>query len=90
MAARICGAVPDAPGWPARVRALVDVPVWAFHGALDRAVPLSETLTLVDRLKRAGGDVRLTVLSDVAHDAWTPAYASATLHRWWVTRVRPA
>jgi len=72
--APICGPVPHARGYPARVRRLARTPVWAFHGAKDRAVPLSSSVTLVRTLLDAGGDARLTVYPDVAHEAWEPAY----------------
>ncbi len=72
--APICGPVPHLPGYPARVRRLASTPVWVFHGAKDRAVPLASSLTLVAALRRAGGDARLTVYPDVAHEAWEPAY----------------
>lgn len=74
VVAPICGPVPDLPGYPARVRRLAATPVWVFHGARDRAVALSNSTTLVGALRAAGGDVRLTVYPDVAHEAWEPAY----------------
>lgn len=72
--APICGPVPHLRGYPARVRRLASTPVWAFHGARDHAVPLSSSVTLVHALLEAGGDARLTVYPDVAHEAWEPAY----------------
>ena len=72
--APICGPVPHLRGYPSRVRRLASTPVWAFHGARDHAVPLSSSVTLVRALRRAGGDARLTVYPDVAHEAWEPAY----------------
>jgi len=47
---------------------LKDVPVWAFHGALDQIVPLEAEQMLVDALKACGGNVRFTVYPDGDHD----------------------
>ena len=72
--APICGPIPDLPGFPGRVRRLVSTPVHAFHGALDRAVPIASSITLVDTLRRAGGNARLTTYANAAHEAWENAY----------------
>lgn len=72
--APICGPVPDLAGFPGRVRRLVSTAVHAFHGALDRAVPVSNSITLVDTLRRAGGNVRLTIYPRARHEAWEDAY----------------
>ena len=72
--APICGAVPDLPGFPGRVRMLGSTPVHAFHGRLDRAVPIASSITLVDTLRRAGGNARLTTYPNAAHECWENAY----------------
>lgn len=72
--APICAPVPNLPGFPGRVRRLVTTPVHAFHGALDRAVPIASSITLVDALKRAGGDATLTTYPRAAHASWEDAY----------------
>lgn len=72
--APICAPVPDLPGFPGRVRRLVSTPVHAFHGALDRAVPIASSILLVDALRRAGGDARLTTYPHAAHASWEDAY----------------
>ncbi len=78
----ICGGYDDMLGYPERVAGLRHTPVWAFHGAKDRQVPLSETTTLVRALRKAGGKVKLTVYPDAGHDAWTRTYADPRLYRW--------
>lgn len=78
----ICGGYDDMLGYPERVAGLRHTPVWAFHGAKDRQVPLSETTTLVRALRKAGGNVKLTVYRDAGHDAWTRTYADPRLYRW--------
>jgi predicted peptidase len=78
----ICGGYDDMLGYPERVAGLRYTPVWAFHGAKDKLVPLSETTTLVRALRKAGGKVKLTVYRDAGHDAWTRTYADPRLYRW--------
>lgn len=77
-------------GWGdvALVSVLKDLPVWAFHGRLDTIVPLVTTQTLVDALGGAGGHVRFTVYDDLAHPAWTRAYATDELYIWLLAQQR--
>jgi predicted peptidase len=86
--APICGGAVPMRGFPQRVAALRQVPVWAFHGALDPVVPLSESRALVNALKAQGGDVRLTVYPDCAHDSWTRTYANPELYAWFLSHSR--
>ncbi|WP_027366481.1 prolyl oligopeptidase family serine peptidase [Desulfocurvibacter africanus] len=78
----ICGYGPEALGFPERVCALRQVPVWAFHGAKDTVVPAEESCKLVDALRLCGGDVRLTIYPDVGHDSWTQTYDDPELYDW--------
>ena len=39
----------------AEVSRLRDIPVWAFHGAQDQNVPLSESQKMADALRSIGG-----------------------------------
>ena len=61
---------------------LKNVPVWAFHGAKDSVVPLRESQEMVDALKRAGGNVQLTVYPEANHDSWTETYNNPKLYEW--------
>ncbi|MCK5175736.1 MAG: prolyl oligopeptidase family serine peptidase [Planctomycetes bacterium] len=58
------------------------VPVWAFHGAKDSTVPLRESQDMVDRLKKCGGDVKLTIYPEAGHDSWTETYDNPQLYKW--------
>jgi predicted peptidase len=72
----------------ADVPRLQDMPVWAFHGARDRNVPLTESRKMADALRRAGGNVRLTVYPDLAHDCWSVTYRDSRLYLWFLTQKR--
>jgi predicted peptidase len=77
--APICGG-----GVPPLTEALKDVPVWAFHGALDDVVPLAASESMVMALRACGGDVRFTVYPDLQHDSWTVTYDNPELYRWFL------
>jgi predicted peptidase len=63
---------------------LTRTPVWAFHGAQDVNVPVTESLAMVGALKKSGGNVQLTVYPDLAHDCWTMTYRDSRLYLWFL------
>jgi predicted peptidase len=67
---------------------LKEVPVWAFHGALDPAVPVAKSQELVDSLKTIGAKPKLTIYPDAGHDSWTKAYDDPELWDWLVKQKR--
>lgn len=67
--APICGG-----GDPSKAARLVGVPVWAWHGTADRAVPVDRSRVMIEAIRRAGGNPKYTELEGVGHDSWTPAY----------------
>ncbi len=79
----ICGG-----GNPTTVCALRHIPVWTFHGDQDRAVPIEQTLAMVDALQACGGNVKFTVYPGVGHDSWTRTYDNPELYRWFLEQHR--
>ncbi len=73
----ICGGgnVADAP-------ALATVPIWAFHGGSDSVVSPKESQTMVEAVKKAGGDIRFTEYPGVDHNSWDRAYGDAEATKW--------
>jgi predicted peptidase len=72
-----------------RPAALRRLGIWAFHGALDRIVPLEESERMVAAVRTADvPDVKFTVYPDVEHDAWSPAYANPDLYPWMLRHTR--
>jgi len=69
-------------GDPAKVAAMRHVPVRAYHGDQDLAVPLAPHVACVEALRAAGGSASLTVYPGVGHDSWTPAYNDPDLLPW--------
>jgi predicted peptidase len=67
---------------------LKSVPVWAFHGAKDKAVPVVFSQQMVSILKRAGGTVQLTIYPDLDHIIWDKTYADDRLYEWFLMHKR--
>lgn len=77
--APVCGPVTDR-----RLNRLIDTPVWVFHGAKDRTVPIKASEDAVTALKKLGADVRFTVYPDAGHDSWTETYNNPELYEWFL------
>ena len=83
--APVCGA-----GNPEDAEKLKDIPVWAFHGTEDRAVPYQRSLEMVEAIQKAGGNkVRFTTLKHIGHNSWSAAYATPELFEWFNRYTRP-
>ena len=61
---------------------LVNVPVWAFHGAKDTVVFKEESIKLVDAINKCGGKAKLTIYPENGHDAWSDTYNSQEVFHW--------
>ncbi len=87
--APICGGASWMNGFPERVERLIHTPVWAFHGADDPVVPISEQQQLIDALQPISkAEVRFTVYPVCGHDSWTQTYANPELYDWFVEHRR--
>ncbi len=61
---------------------LKDMPIWVFHGAKDRIVPLKESEEMVAAIKARGGNAKLTIYPEAGHDSWTETYNNQELYDW--------
>ena len=69
--------------------AFKSLPIWAFHGAKDNVVPLSESERVVDGLRRGGvKEVKFTVYPDAKHESWKEAYKTPELYQWMLSKSR--
>ena len=82
-AVALCGG-----GDPSRAEALHDVPIWAFHGDQDQAVPVRASRKMIGALRKAGGKPRYTELAGRGHDVWTVAYRDAEVLHWLLSQRR--
>ncbi|MFA5262628.1 MAG: PHB depolymerase family esterase [Opitutaceae bacterium] len=81
--APICGG-----GNPSLAYLLKDMPVWAFHGALDPTVSVSQSQAMIDAIRQAGGDPLFTIYPDGGHNVWTVTYADEQLYTWMFAQSR--
>jgi predicted peptidase len=88
---RFAAAVPICGGGEPRAMAgsLRRVPIWAFHGARDAVVPVSESRQMVDAVCRAGGCANLTVYPEAEHDSWTQTYDNEQIYDWLLSHRGP-
>jgi predicted peptidase len=84
--APICGG-----GRPADAAKLKDLPIWVFHGAKDRTVPLARSDDMVKALKEAGAkEVEFTIYPEAGHDSWTETYDNPKFYDWLLKHKRKA
>lgn len=82
--APICGG-----GDEAQADRLAGIPIWAFHGAEDGAVPVVRSRRMIAAIRAAGGQPRYSELEGVGHNSWTPAYSDPDgLIPWMFEQVR--
>ena len=73
----ICGG-----GDPTLADRIVDVAVWAFHGAKDMNAPVNDSRNMIEAMKQAGGNPRYTEFPDAAHNIWEEVYTTRELPEW--------
>jgi predicted peptidase len=65
------------------------LPIWVFHGEMDKTVPIARDQEMVDAVKAAGDkDVKFTKYPDAGHDCWTRSYANPELYEWFLKHKR--
>jgi predicted peptidase len=80
---RIAAAVPICGGGdPSQAANFKEVPIWAFHGEADPAVPVKSTREMISALEAAGGKPKATYYPGVEHDSWTRTYDDPEVIRW--------
>jgi predicted peptidase len=70
---------------------LVGLPIWAWHGDEDTAVPVERSRRMIAAIREAGGTPHYTELKGVGHDSWTPAYTGPdSVLPWMFEQVKAA
>ncbi|HEX2948288.1 MAG TPA: prolyl oligopeptidase family serine peptidase [Armatimonadota bacterium] len=77
--APICGG-----GNPGDAKRLKGLPTWAFHGAKDEVVPVTETLDMVKAIEAVGGSVKVTIYPEGDHNVWDETYENPELYAWFL------
>ena len=73
----ICGG-----GDPAFARFLASIPIWAFHGDADQAVPVERTRQMIDAIRNYSGNCLYTEYEGVGHDSWTRTAENRLVWDW--------
>ena len=84
--APVCG--PVNRNYPARASELKDLPIMAFHGAMDDVVPVAGAAAMIKRLQDLGNPARIVIYPDANHDSWTVTYENPELYKWFIKQVR--
>ena len=66
---------------------LKNMPIWAFHGALDEVVLPEESIKMVRGINKSGGNAKITVFEKADHNAWDPAFALDEMWDWMFLQV---
>jgi len=80
---KFAAAIPICGGGDEKTASIIkNIPIWAFHGALDKVVFPSRSRNMIKALKEEGGTPKYTEFPDVAHGSWVPAYKQEGLLEW--------
>ena len=64
---------------------LTDIPIWAFHGAVDETVPVEETDRMIALLKGKNRHLKYTRMPDIGHWMHWSVYPGEDLYKWFLT-----
>jgi poly(3-hydroxybutyrate) depolymerase len=69
-------------GDPTMAAQIAKIPLWAFHGTIDPAVPVSGSRDMIAAMRAAGGHPLYTEYPNGMHDIWFMAYNTPELLPW--------
>lgn len=75
-------------GDPALAKNMTSVAVWAFHGALDRNVPVSGCRDMIVAIKKAGGTPRYSEFPEAGHGIWDEVEGTPGVMDWLFAQKR--
>jgi predicted peptidase len=73
----ICGG-----GDETRAFLIKNIPIWAFHGALDKTVKTIRSRNMIATLKKLGSKPYYTEYPNIEHTSWKPAYSDKKMWKW--------
>jgi predicted peptidase len=74
--------------YTALAKEIGDTPVWAFHGAKDEVMPVSESRAMFAALKATGGRARYTEYGALGHNAAEAVFANRDVVHWLLKQRR--
>jgi len=69
-------------------RLLLDIPIWAFHGALDDVVPAELNRDMAEAMQAMGGNVKYTEYPEEGHGIAERVYSEPALFPWLFSQVK--
>jgi len=79
----VCGG-----GDPDLASKIVNMPIWAFHGANDKNVPVSGSRDMISAIRNAGGNPRYTEYPYGTHNIWNNVVETPDLWKWLFAQKR--
>lgn len=61
---------------------LTKIPIWCFHNSVDPFRSAGRAESMCEKIKAAGGNVKLTKYGDIGHDCWTRAFSEGEVFTW--------
>jgi len=62
--------------WNAQI---LKMPIWAFHGLQDTIVSPTQTIEMVEQLKKTNPNLKYDLYEGVGHDSWSRGFSEETL-----------
>ena len=81
----ICGG-----GDTAQAERLKNMPIWAFHGSIDKVVIPERSRNMIAAIKKAGGQPIYTEYPGVGHVSWTQTYSNHAVMDWLFAQEKKA
>ncbi len=78
-AAPVCGGGDPSP---AKLRRLLDMPMWVVHGTEDKVININRSREMVYALESAGASPRYSELEGFGHNIWDATYRDIELYNW--------
>ncbi|MGI4020195.1 MAG: dienelactone hydrolase family protein [Janthinobacterium lividum] len=75
-------------GNPKFASKIINIPIWAFHGAKDKNVPVSGSRDMIEAIKKAGGNPKYTEYPNEAHGIWNQVSTTPGLFDWLFAQKR--
>jgi predicted peptidase len=86
-------AIPVCGGGDANLgKILIKMPIWAFHGAKDKAVPVIRTIDMFNNIKKEIGSspikIKMQIYESKGHFIWNEVYTNAEVINWLIKQKR--
>ena len=64
------------------IKRLKDIPIWLFHGKLDKAVSVENSILIYELLRPINPNVKITIYENIGHNSWDVTYDNEELYEW--------